>query len=262
MNSGMTSKIIAFITDFGLKDSYVSEMHAVVLSKRSAIRILDISHEVPSGDIKAAAYLTGRMSKTLPEGTIFVVVVDPGVGTDRQAVLLRVNHSFFIGPDNGVFSTVIGSEDMYDVRIIDRNDCGIKEESATFHGRDLFVPVALRIALGEDFGTIGKPGRLKDTFPTNQPQKIAGGLIGEVVYIDRFGNVITNLPVSLHGIIEVQGRKDIRFCHSYGEQPSDEYFYLHGSGGFIEISMNMRSAADGLRLKVGDQVKLKTDPII
>ena len=258
----MTSEIIAFITDFGLKDSYVSEMHAVVLSKCPAASILDISHEVQSGDIKAAAYLTGRMFKRLPEGTVFVVVVDPGVGSDRQAVLLRIDGRFFVGPDNGVFSAIIGSENVCDVRIIDWDDSGMKERSTTFHGRDLFVPVALRIALGEDFERIGKPGRLMDTFPANKPQEITDGWIGEVVYIDRFGNVITNLPNSLHGVIEVQGRNDIRFARSYGEQPSDEFFYLHGSGGAIEISINMGSAADGLKLRVGDKVILKVDPIV
>ncbi|MDP8240363.1 MAG: SAM-dependent chlorinase/fluorinase [Candidatus Hatepunaea meridiana] len=250
--------IVAFITDFGLTDSYVSEMHTVLLSICPFVRVIDVTHNIIPGDIKAGAYIVGRMSKQLPRGAIVVVVVDPGVGTKRQAVLIKSNGRYFIGPDNGVFSYIIGIKDDYIVRIIDKEDADIDSLSCTFHGRDLFTPIAGKLANGSDFELIGQFGNLKNTSPAAKPRLVGSKWIGEVVYIDHFGNIITNLPNDLTGVISVAKDKGIERAESYVDQRDNIPFFLPGSGGYIEISLNRASAASVLAVRVDTPVELLT----
>ena len=196
------------------------------------------------------------MSGRVPLGTIFVAVVDPGVGTERQAVILRCMDRYFVGPDNGLFSRII-MDKKPEVRVIDWNDVVSGERSATFHGRDLFTPVAGRLACRGDFNDIGRPGELIDTYPANRVQLVEGGWIGEVIYIDHFGNVITNLPNGLTGRISISDQHDIIGARNYAEQPANILFWLSGSSGYIEISMNGGAAAAVLGVKIGASVKLE-----
>jgi len=238
---------VAFITDFGLNDSYVCELHAVLFSICPQARVFDVTHGIAPGDVKSAAYTLERMSGRLPFGTIFVAVVDPGVGTERQAVILRCMDRYFVGPDNGLFSRII-MDKKPEVRVIDWNDVGSGEGSATFHGRDLFTPVAGRLACRGDFNDIGKPGELIDTYPANRAQLVEGGWVG---------NVITNLLNGLTGRISIRDQHDIESARNYAEQPANKLFWLSGSGRYIEISMNGGSAAAVLGVKIGASVRLE-----
>ncbi len=249
---------VALITDFGLVDGYVCEMHAVLYAMCPTVRVLDITHGIPAGDVKSAAYILQRTSRRLPAGAIFVAVVDPGVGTDRQAVLLDCMDRYFIGPDNGLFSRVIMDEE-YSARIIDWSDVGSKPGSAVFQGRDLFAPAAGKLAGGYDSSEIGRPGELLDTPPAGKPYRKDGGWVGEVVYIDRFGNVVTDLPNGLSGRISLRNRHGIAVARNYADQPQGGLFWLEGSGGYIEISMNQSSAADLLGVEIGDAVEIEED---
>jgi len=143
------------------------------------------------------------------------------------------------------------------VRVIDWSDADSGERSATFHGRDLFTPVAGRLACRCDFNDIGRPGELIDTYPASKAQLVEGSWVGEVIYIDRFGNVITNLTNGLTGRISIRNRHDIEGARNYAEQPANKLFWLSGSGGYIEISMNGGSAAAVLGAKIGALVKLE-----
>lgn len=256
MTKTVSAPFVAFITDFGLVDGYVFEMHAVLLSICPEAYILDISHDISPGDIRSAAYLVGRAATRLPHSSIFVAVVDPGVGSERQAVLIKCFDSFFIGPDNGIFSRVINRQTSCEVRLLDWQDTGLSGRSSTFHGRDLFTPVAARLAAGCNFSEIGKPGILKDTFPAEEPRRCENGWIGEIVYVDRFGNLITNLPNELTGRMEVGGKGDIEFTDHYRGQARVNIFWLHGSDGNIEIARNCGSAAEALDVGIGSIVKL------
>lgn len=247
--------IVAFITDFGIKDSYVCEMYSSVLRECPRARLMDITHQIPRGNIKAASYLVWRASKFLPEGSVIVVIVDPGVGSNRQMVIINAQNRFFVGPDNGLFSRILDPNESCKVRIIDWNDTRSEHKSRTFHGRDIFAPVAGRLAAGYKFDEIGNSGKLLNTAPSNAPRICEGFIEGEIVYIDHFGNAATDLPNTQSGLVELDSRRLLRNAETYTTGPTGECFWLAGSDGNIEIAANGGDAAKSLRLSIGDRVR-------
>ena len=258
MSEGIDAPIVGIITDFGLADGYVSEIKGALLSVCSVAQLVDITDLVPPGDVMAGAYILGRVVKVFPVGTIFLAVVDPGVGSARQAVVVRNSGRLFVGPDNGLLGRALDWSKEIEVRVIGWADAGKSGGSYTFHGRDLFAPVAGRLAAGTELEELGVPGELNDTDPPKQPLKQMEGWVGEVVHIDRFGNIATNLPNGLTGTIEIGGRKDLLPARCYGERPEGEPFWLPGSDGCLEVAMNRGSASELLGVKVGDPVRLVT----
>ena len=248
--------IVAFITDFGRRDVYVAEMYLVLLENCPQSRIIEVTHELSPGDISSAAYIVGRIKDRLPIGSICVVVVDPGVGTARQGVVVECDGRYFVGPDNGIFSHVIASDQSYRVRVLDTQDASPKMCGNTFNGRDLFAPVAGRLAAGCRFEDLGREGRLLNTPPAQPPKKLKNGWQGRIVYIDRFGNAITNITNCPGGIIRVGDFDRLPKGENYADQPLNVPFWLEGSGGTVEISMNGDSAADRLNLHPGEPVWL------
>lgn len=247
--------VVAFITDFGIKDSYVSEMHASILRECPYVRLIDITHLVQRGEIRSAAYLLWRAHGHFPQSTIFVAVVDPGVGSDRQAVVIKTKDYLFVGPDNGVFSRIIDMDLPVQVRLINNRDIKDRTGSMTFHGRDIFAPVAGRLANGAGFEEIGKPGRLLHTSPPAAPRLCKGGLEGEIVYIDHFGNATTNLPGAQAGFIELMTDHRLTRSDNYCSRETGECFWLVGSDGNIEIAINCGNAARALGIKIGDPIR-------
>ncbi len=257
--------LITLLTDFGTADYFVSAMKGVILSINPDIRVVDITHQIPAQDIEAAAFTLLVAYGSFPKGTIHLAVVDPGVGSTRRAVSVEANGHFFVGPDNGIFSYVFESERDAKVFELTNEDYFRHPVSATFHGRDVFAPVAAALTTGMGPGELGKeitdPVRLTPL----RPQKSKDGTIkGRIVHIDRFGNCITNLTpreltpkmTEAGAYLVVHGTRIRLFRSFFSEQRGSgrELFAIWGSAGFLELAATNRSAAKVLRAKRGDNV--------
>ncbi|HEX6590232.1 MAG TPA: SAM-dependent chlorinase/fluorinase [Longimicrobiales bacterium] len=236
---------ITLLTDFETRDGYVGAMKGVIAQLAPDALVEDIGHDVPPGDVEAAAWALGAYWNRYPAGTVHVVVVDPGVGTKRDAIAIEVDGRFLVGPDNGVLAWALrdaAGEPV--IHELERPD----DISPTFHGRDLFAPAAARLAAGKPIGSLGarKLGIVRLPWP--EPVAHARGTDGVVVHVDRFGNLVTNLPASVVegdctirvGIMEV----DIR--RTYGDVLPGELVAHVGSRGLIEIAVRDGRAADRL----------------
>jgi S-adenosylmethionine hydrolase len=189
----METKLITLTTDFGYKDPFVGVMKGVVLGINPAARVVDLTHGIPPQDIRAGALALRYSTPFFPPGTIHVAVVDPGVGTERRPILIETEDTFFVGPDNGVLSLALQGKTVKQVIELTNESYHLKPKSATFHGRDIFAPVAAHLSLGvraRDFGPA-----LENCQRLEWPEVIknAGEVRGEVIYVDNFGNLITNV---------------------------------------------------------------------
>jgi S-adenosylmethionine hydrolase len=247
--------IVTLLTDFGLADSYVAEMKAAIFTEAADIRIVDLSHLVPPGDLRSAQYLLGRAWRRFPVGTVNVVVVDPGVGSRRRAIAVRHHGHFFVGPDNGVFSAVLDGADVVELRVP-------KDASPTFHGRDVFTPAAARLALGEPFQGLGPTVRDPITLPSPQLRVQGGVAEGEVIYLDHFGTLITNVPgekIAGATAIEVGGVAIGPLLRTYADVESGKLVALVGSEGLMQVAVRDGSAGARLGVGVGARVIVTLD---
>jgi len=260
----MNRKIITLTTDFGTQAGYLGAVKGVILKINPETRVVDISHGIEPYDVWEAAFVLRNSYRFFPQGTIHMVVVDPGVGSARQALLIISDNFAFIGPDNGVFSFVYEDEKILKM-INTSNPRYFIGKSSTFHGRDVFAPVAAYLSLGvkpEEFGTEAKEC-LKLKIPSPE---VEGKIIkGEILWVDRFGNLITNLDHNLVNKVGsekdfqiVIGKKIIKkISASYYEGREDEILALVGSSGFLEISANQGSAEEILKKKRGDKFRIE-----
>lgn len=258
--------IITLTTDFGLTDHYVGTMKGVLLSGCADVRIVDISHDIPAFSIYAGAYVIARAAPFFPPGTVHVVVVDPGVGTARRALLVEVKKQYFVAPDNGVLSLFLLRHGEAKIREITNRSLWRNPASLTFHGRDVFAPVAAALASGsarpEDVGPELEQITL---LPDLEPAETEPGLWhGRVLSVDHFGNVITNFvcfefPEVVRGEFTLcAGKKQIvEFRPTFGEAPEGLCFAYRGSSDYIEIGINQGSAAAYLGAVPGDAVTLR-----
>ena len=253
-------KPIALLTDFGTKDWFVAEMKAVILSVNPRATIVDITHDIAPGDVTAGAFNLLACHAWFPKGTIFVAVVDPGVGSKRAALAVRTDgaHGYvFVGPDNGLFSLVLDNYYKSTVRSLENTRYFQKEISSTFHGRDIFAPVAAHLSRGVAFEKLGPKVEATVGLSTMAAAHATKkGIEGSVIYIERFGNAVTNISSSLAsqaGRIRVKGRT-IPLRGSYSDVAQGNPVAVIGSCGFVEISVNRGNAAQKLRLKIGDRV--------
>jgi len=263
-----TTPIITLLSDFGLRDAYVAEMKAVILSINPDARIVDISHEVEKFDIRMGAFVLASAAPYFPEKTVHVAVVDPGVGTKRRSIIIQTKRSVYVGPDNGLLVLAARREEVSHVYHIKNPEYMRQKVSTTFHGRDIFAPVAAYLSTGCSPSQFGP--EIKDyTVPEfAKPHRKKDELIGEVIYVDDFGNVVTNisskdleeLEISVGDLLHVrEGRKtfDVRFCSAYGEAPAETPLVVVGSHDFLEISINQGSVSKTLNLKVGNSVSIR-----
>jgi S-adenosylmethionine hydrolase len=248
--------IITLLTDFGTRDSYVAEMKGVLLSRAPGALLIDVTHEVPPGDVRSAAYLLDRTWHRFPPETIHLVIVDPEVGSSRAALALSAGGHRFVGPDNGVFTPVLRDTEVQVIQLPTPESA-----SPTFHGRDLFAPAAAALASGERLENLGPslarlPVRLAYTVPHHEGDAV----VGEVVYIDRFGSLITNLTadlVSPRATVEVEDL-DLGSLHrTFSDVTNGGLVAYVGSGGAIEIAVRNGSAARRLGVGVGGRVRAK-----
>ncbi len=242
-------KTIALLTDFGLKDHYAGVVKARILKEAqnlSDIHFIDITHEIPPQDIKKACILLYFSYKYFPENTIFLVVVDPGVGTQRKAIIIETEKYLFVGPDNGVFSLIYQENPNFKAWEIDIRKVLKPPFSTTFHGRDLFAPAIAYILKGTPISEIAslldKKNLIKLDF--SLPEKTSDGYRLSIWYVDNFGNLITNFHqdmVEKPFEVIVNG-KSVRFVKSYGYAEKGEIIALFGSEGLLEIAVREGSA--------------------
>lgn len=241
--------IITLTTDFGSRDHYVGVMKGVMLSVNRSAVLVDITHCVDSHDIRAASFAIGNSYRYFPEKTVHLVVVDPGVGSRRKPIALSADGHFFVGPDNGVFSSVIRSCEDLSARKIKNSDFFLKEISSTFHGRDIFSPVAAHLSLGVPFPEIGPLIHDPEILSHDEYSVDGNNIRGTVIYTDKFGNLVTSIPAEAvsggAGVVVTVGEKQVMgISESYSSVEPGEIVVVRGSGGYIEISVNQGRASD------------------
>jgi len=256
--------IIALLTDFGLSDPYVGSMKGVISAIAPGTPILDLSHEVLPQNITQGGYLLWSCYKYFPAGTIFVCVVDPGVGTGRRILCVDGAGYQFLGPDNGVLQLVLDSLGGYSIVTVENRRYFRKEISPTFHGRDIFAPVAAHLSRGVPAASLGS--RTKSFAPGQRLVQISARgekrYQGSIIHIDRFGNVISNFKADgrvRSSLLLRVGRRAVRQTFStYAEAREKTPFIVVGSSGLIEISIRNGNAAGSLRARIGQAITLKT----
>ena len=258
--------IVTLLTDFGSQDYFVGAMKGVILSGNPAARIVDITHEIPPQDIEAAAFILLASYRSFPAGTIHVAVVDPAVGSDRRPLLIESAEQFFVGPDNGIFSWICEREPDCQPIHLTNEKFFRRPVSTTFHGRDIFAPVAAALSNGVAAREFGEKVRDFVRLRSLKPKAGAGCFEGRVIHIDRFGNCITNLTrdhlpensFDSGAKLIVNGREIWAFRRFFAEAGGgkDEIFCLFGSAGFLEISTRNSSAEKILKAQRGEPVVL------
>jgi S-adenosylmethionine hydrolase len=246
------TRIITLLTDFGTADGYVGEMKGVLCSAAPDIALVDITHEVAAQDVEGARLVVARYWRRFPVGTVHVVVVDPGVGGTRAAIVVESEGRLLVGPDNGVLSPALlhGGARCVELSV----PAGA---SATFHGRDVFAPAAAALARGTPIDALGEASTSPIVRRTPEPVRRDDGSIGGVVIsVDRFGNAVTNLLSWRGGVVETNGRR-LSLVRTYADVAPGDATALVGSSGLVEIAVRNGSAAATLGLKRGDVVVLR-----
>ena len=264
----MESSIITLLTDFGLKDPYVAEMKAVVLSLCPNAGIIDISHMIEKFNVRMGAFVLASAAPYFPKSTVHVAVIDPGVGTKRRALLIETEEAFYVGPDNGVLMLAALKQKIKHAYNITNKRFMLSRLSHTFHGRDVFAPAAAHLSRGarpDDFGP-----EVQDYYVPEfvKPRLGKNELIGEVLHVDDFGNIITNISqVDLEKISTIEGSRprirlgkkvaQVRFDMAYGETMVGTAVAITGSHDFLEIAVNQGNAAKRFGAKAGDTVSIR-----
>jgi S-adenosylmethionine hydrolase len=250
--------VITLLTDFGSADPYVGMMKGVIATICPEANVVDITHEVPPQDIRTGAFFLERSFRYFPPGTIHVAVVDPGVGTSRKPVAVRSDGHIFVGPDNGLLFFGAGRPRAV---ALTRASYFRAAVSHTFHGRDVFAPVAAHLAAGVPFQSLGSAQSRIVRLPSVRPRRTKRGLRGAVVSVDRFGNLITNLDLAAWKSLRrprlaVGSFVATELCRSYGSVRPGELALILGGYGLLEIAARDRSAAKTLGLRSGALVEL------
>ncbi|HCC59380.1 MAG TPA: hypothetical protein DEQ47_19375 [Solibacterales bacterium] len=257
--------VITLTTDFGLADHYVGTIKGVILSIYPEARIVDISHEIPAYDVRRAAFLIEQAWRYFPPATVHVVVVDPGVGSARRAILAEAGGQFFLAPDNGLLSMVLAGAQPVTVRSLDAAEYFLPSVSRTFHGRDVFAPAAAHLASGVAPSQLGAEIENYLRLTIEEPVRTARrGWTGQIAAIDAFGNIITNFAFEALAQIEQQAfeisigmQRVTRLVQSYTEAGGGELVAIAGSSGFLEIACYQDSAALRLGVGAGAPVELR-----
>ncbi len=264
-----TTGPITLLTDFGDRDGYVGAMKGVIASLAPNVPVIDICHAVPPQDLLHAGLTWRSTVRFFPRGSVHVGVVDPGVGTARRILAFDALGSVFLAPDNGFIGMVLQKREIRRVIAVQNHRYFLPEISSTFHGRDIFAPVAARIATGLELESLGRAVRSyrRQTLPRPRrrrlpPRSAKGPRMveerGEVIYVDRFGNVVTNIPHRegdrLKRMETARSHRFNRIEPTYGSVPRGTALLLVGSLGFLEIAVNRGSAAGDLDLRRGDRV--------
>jgi S-adenosylmethionine hydrolase len=250
--------ILTLTTDFGLADPYVGMMKGVVLALNPQAVLVDVTHEVPPGDVRTGAFLLAHAVRYFPSGSVHVAVVDPGVGGRRRAIAVETRSGWLVGPDNGLLSLATRGQRARTVELTARHFFR-PEVSRTFHGRDVFAPVAAHLSLGVPLERLGPRVARPVALAWPRPSRRGRILVGEVVHVDRFGNLITNLEprhVAPGARLRAGAFAAVRLCASYDSVRPGELLAIVGSYGLVELAARDGSAAAALGLGRGDRVEV------
>jgi S-adenosylmethionine hydrolase len=257
-----TPRLLTLLSDFGLNDVYVGVMKGVIAQVNPALTVIDLTHQISPQNITAAQFNLMNAYPYFPDGTVHVAVVDPGVGGLRRAIAIELTDGFLVGPDNGVFTELVARKSVIQVvELTNRQYWRAGEPSNTFHGRDIFAPVGAHIATGVPLPELGElidPDTLvQSPIPACTPTPT--GFLGSIQHIDRFGNVITNVPgtyVQDKTWSVMIGKRTIPGCQTYGDAEPGSPLALVGSHGWVEIAINGGDAHFQLRLNWSDAVQV------
>ena len=263
-----TNGLIIMITDFGFKDFYVGAMKGAMYKVFPQAKIDEISHEVSKFDIKEGAYTLAKAAPEFPIGTVFVGVIDPGVGTQRKPVVMKTkNGNYFVAPDNGLLTLIGETMEVVEVREITNPDVMRQDvQSSTFHGRDIFGPSAAHLAKGFTFEKIGPVLKEYVRLPISFAKLIDDAIVGQIDVIDEYGNAITNIRPDLFEELGIQRGQTIevefstqqkircKYVKAYGDVPVGDYVGLFGSGGVFEVAINQGNLAKQLKLETSEEI--------
>ncbi len=263
-SSQRMTNLVALFTDFGPSDPYVAQLKGSIKTIAPSAELLDLSHSNAAFDISTASYLLSKSTRTLPPGSIIIAVVDPGVGSSRAGLAVRTQAGrIYLAPDNGILTEVLAREGLADARTL---PIATESISSTFHARDLFGPAAARLVNSESFDSLGAKAEKILRLPRNTATVMPNQAKGQVLYIDHYGNILTNisgselakLKVGQLLTVTIKGKSlSLPFLRTYAEAPADRPFALINSDGEFEIAINQGNAARELGIKVGDPVILK-----
>ncbi len=257
--------MITLTSDFGLKDPYVAEMKGVILSLNSKATIVDITHDIEKFNIQMASFILTSAVPYFPQGTVHLAVVDPEVGTIRRAILIESEKSFFVGPDNGILMLAAKSQGIKHVYQLTNPKFMNPKVSDTFHGRDIFAPVAAHLDSGVQPSAFGP--EIKDLVQPEftQIKKKANCVYGEILHVDSFGNIITNitskdLDKNIAEMVSVELLEvtlKLPFSKTYAQAKNKQPIAIIGSHGFLEIAINQGNAAEKFHVKAGDRILVR-----
>jgi S-adenosylmethionine hydrolase len=251
--------VITLLTDFGVADYFVGAMKGAVLSINPKAILVDITHDIPPQDIEAGAFTLLASYLSFPPNTIYLAVVDPGVGSSRKPLIAKTSKGVFVGPDNGLFSYVLDREREFELFNITNDEYFRKPVSNTFHGRDIFAPIAAELSCGLQVEKLGPKVNEFVALPRLEPSRGNQEIKGRILHIDRFGNCITNITREYLSRLErlvIRGRTINTFKEFFAQPDHDgeEFFAIWGSAGFLEIAATNSSAAKLLGAARGDEV--------
>lgn len=263
----MSPAIITLLTDFGTRDTYVGAMRGVILGITPQARLVDLTHEVPPQDVFAGAMLLANAVDTFPRETVHLAVVDPGVGSSRDPIVAVTERGMLVGPDNGLLEPAARRLGLVEVRVLDRPEWFRAPVSRTFHGRDVFAPVAAHLAAGVTPDRVGSPKAALCPLALPVLSRETGRICGEVIHVDHFGNLVTNIPAAALDDFPVAGLSVRVFDVSitalslaYTAAPAGSLLAIIGSWGTLEIALRDGSAAKRLSAGRGTDVTVTSGP--
>jgi S-adenosylmethionine hydrolase len=266
VGEGMSRPVITLTTDFGTTDGYLAAMKGVILSLCPEAALVDISHEVEPQAIRQAAYVLSTSAPYFPADSIHLVVVDPGVGSERWPIVVRTGHACYVAPNNGVLSLVLDREPIQLAVHLTDPHYRLSEVSATFHGRDIFAPAAAHLARGVDPAQMGRqlsPSELVNLPSLSLQPQASGSWQGEILHIDHFGNLITSFQISnapLRLAVTVSEHRIEPLQRTFADVSPGQMLIYRGSSGYLEIAVREGNAAAELAVRVGDPVLVEGLP--
>lgn len=264
-SSAAPAAVITLTTDFGTRDAFVGIMKGVILRAAPSARIVDLTHSVPAQNVTAGAHALASAIRFFPPGSIHVAVVDPGVGTRRRALAVEIDDAWLVGPDNGVLSLAAPARNVRRILDVSRSPVRLRPVSRTFHGRDVFAPVAAALAAGIDPTKLGRPTRTMERLRTRSARRHGDALVGEVLFADGFGNLATSLTRADLEHAAFRGRRlsitiaghVVPFRTSYAGVAVGRPVALLNSSDLVEIAVNHGSAARVLGAEPGARVTIE-----